>query len=74
MNCGLSRDWFQSFVRYQRGIRSEFRRMQKRYGFEKVNANRSITAVNRDLRGRIQLILDRAEKPEARGVTRGRAR
>jgi hypothetical protein len=28
--------------------------------------------VDRDLRGRIQLVLDRAEKPETRRVRRGR--
>ncbi len=72
MDCGLSRDWFQSFVRYQRKIRSEFFKMQKKYGFELVNANRSIAAVDRDLRGRIQLVLDRAEKPEPRRVGRAR--
>ena len=74
MDCGLSRDWFQSFVRYQRRIRNEFLKMQRRYTFELVNANRSIAVVNRDLRGRIQLVLDRAEKPEARRVTRSHAR
>jgi dTMP kinase len=73
MDCGLSRDWFQSFVRYQRKIRSEFFKMQKKYGFELVNANRSIAAVDRDLRGRIQLVLDQGEKPESRRVSRGRA-
>jgi dTMP kinase len=72
MDCGLSRDWFQSFVRYQRKIRSEFFKMQTKYAFELVNANRSIAAVDRDLRGRIQLVLDRAEKPETRRVRRGR--
>ncbi|HSB67954.1 MAG TPA: thymidylate kinase [Candidatus Methylomirabilis sp.] len=73
MDCGLSRDWFQSYVRYQRRIRSEFFKMQKRYGFELVNANRSIAAVDRDLKGRIQLVLNRAEKPEERRGSRGRA-
>lgn len=73
MDCGLSRDWFQSFVRYQRKIRSEFFKMQKKYGFELVNANRSIATVDRDLRGRIQLVLDRTEKPVERRVRRGRA-
>jgi dTMP kinase len=72
MDCGLSRGWFQSFVRYQRKIRSEFFKMQKKYGFELVNANRSVAAVDRDLRGRIQLVLDRAEKPETRRVGRAR--
>jgi dTMP kinase len=73
MDCGLSRDWFQSFVRYQRKIRSEFFKMQNKYGFELVNANRSIAAVDRDLRGRIQLVLDRTEKPVERRMRRGRA-
>ena len=73
MDCGLSRDWFQSFVRYQRRIRSEFFKMQKRYAFEPVNANRSIAAIDRDLKGRIQLVLDRVLKSETRRVSRGRA-
>jgi len=72
MDCGLSRDWFQSFVRYQRRIRSEFFKMQKKYGFDLVHANRSVAAVDRDLRGRIQLVLDRAEKPATRRVRRAR--
>ena len=72
MDCGLSRDWFQSFVRYQRKIRSEFFKMQRRYGFELINANRTIAAVDRDLRGRIQLVLSRPEKPVARRGSRGR--
>ena len=73
MDCGLSRDWFQSFVRYQRKIRSEFFKMQKKYAFDLVNANRSIAAVDRDLKGRIQLVLDRVEKLEVRRGNRGRS-
>jgi dTMP kinase len=73
MDCGLSRDWFQSFVRYQRRIRSEFFKMQKKYAFELVNGNRSIAAVDRDLKGRIHLVLDRVSKLETRRVSRGRA-
>ncbi len=62
MDCGLSRDWFQSFLRYQRKIRQEFVRMQNKYGFEVVNANRSIPALDADLKGRIQQVLARTEK------------
>ncbi len=62
MDCGLSRDWFQSFLRYQRKIRQEFVRMQSKYGFEVVNANRSIPALDADLKGRIQQVLARTEK------------
>jgi dTMP kinase len=73
MDCGLSRDWFQSFVRYQRRIRSEFFKMQTKYGFELVNASRSIAAVARDLRGRIHLVLDRAAAPAGRRLGRARS-
>jgi len=61
MDCGLSRDWFQSFVRYQKKIRNEFLKMQKLYGFQAVNANRAIPAVDRDLKVRIQQVLQRTE-------------
>ena len=57
MDCGLSRDWFQSFVRYQKKIRAEFLFMQKEFGFQAVNANRAISAVDRDLKVRIQQVL-----------------
>jgi hypothetical protein len=74
MDCGLSRGWFESFVRYQRKIRSEFFKMQRRYGFELVNGNRSIAAVDRDLQSRIRLVLERAEQTETRRTGRVRAR
>jgi dTMP kinase len=61
MDCGLSRDWFRSFLRYQKRIRLEFVRMQKRYAFEAVNANRTIAAVDRDLKARIGQVLQHAE-------------
>jgi dTMP kinase len=57
MDLGLSSDWFTSFVLYQRRLRNEFRRLQERYGFETVNANRSIATIQRDLRTRIQAVL-----------------
>ena len=62
MDCGLSRDWFQNFMRYQRRIRNEFVKMQKIYGFEAVNANRTIAAVDRDLKGRIHGVLNRLDR------------
>jgi len=59
MDLGLSRDWFDSFIAYQRRIRIEFRRLQGKYNFETVNANRSIKAIQEDLKGRIQAVVDR---------------
>ncbi|MEW5765352.1 MAG: dTMP kinase [Acidobacteriota bacterium] len=49
MDCGLSRDWFESFLLYQRKIRREFIALGKRYGFRTVNGNRSIPALHREL-------------------------
>jgi len=57
MDLGLSRDWYTSFVLYQRRLRQEFRRLQARYGFEMVNANRGIATIQHDLRARIQSVL-----------------
>jgi dTMP kinase len=62
MDLGLSRDWFDSFSAYQRRIRFQFRRLQVKYKFETLNANRSIKGIQDDLRGRIQGVLDRAMK------------
>lgn len=57
MDLGLSRDWFQSFVKYQRKIRQQFSALQSRYGFEMVNANRSVMVLQRDLRARVEAVL-----------------
>ena len=59
MDIGLSRDWFDSFAIYQRLMSTQFRRIQKEYGFEILNANRSSDEVDRDLRARIGLLLER---------------
>lgn len=59
MDLGLSRDWFGSFVRYQRLMRLEFKKLQARYGFEAINANRSIAAVHADLKERARGVLAR---------------
>jgi len=59
MDLGLSRDWFDSFATYQRLMSTQFRRIQKEYGFEIVNANRSSEEVERDLRLKIGSLLER---------------
>jgi dTMP kinase len=62
MDLGLSRDWFDSFTAYQRRLHMEFKRLQAKYKFETVNANRSIKSIQEDLKGRIQGVLDRTMK------------
>ena len=58
MDLGLSADWFDSFMAYQRRMRVQFRRLRDQYGFEEINANRSIKAIQDDLRARVQIVVD----------------
>ena len=60
MDLGLSRDMFQSFLKYQGLIQNEFERMQKAYGFDIINGNRSIRAISKDLQARVEPILGRS--------------
>jgi dTMP kinase len=58
MDLGLSRDWFTSFGQYQRKLRAEFDLLRKKYQFDVINANRSIDSIQRDLRARIDVVLE----------------
>lgn len=57
MDLGLERDWFGSFIKYQRRVRAEFRKLQKRYDFAPINANRSIDTIHADLKDRVRRVL-----------------
>jgi dTMP kinase len=57
MDLGLSRDMFDSFLAYQGLLQREFARIQKRYGFQIVNADRDIAKVQRELRTRLATML-----------------
>jgi dTMP kinase len=59
MDVGLSSDWFGSFIRYQRKIRMEFKELQKHYSVESVNANRTVATIQKDLKVRVQAVLQR---------------
>ncbi len=58
MDLGFSRDWFKSFLIYQRKMRLEFMKMAKRFHFEVVNGGRTPKSVDRDLKARIARILN----------------
>ena len=58
MDMGISRDRFESFYRYQALLKSEFDWMAKSYGFVKVNANRSLSEVHREVKGAVGALLD----------------
>ena len=57
MDLGLSRDIFDSFMRYQRLIQKEFNLMQQEYGFHVVNGNRSVGSVSREMTTRVETLL-----------------
>jgi dTMP kinase len=57
MDLGLSRDMFDSFLKYQRMLATEFQRLQEEYRFEIINANQRIETIQRDLRRKIGALL-----------------
>ena len=57
MDLGLSRDMFDSFLKYQTQMGEAFRQLQKTYQFEIVDANRSMNAVNKELRKKISAVI-----------------
>lgn len=59
MDIGISRDWYESFLRYQHRMRIEFKKLQQKYDFEIINANRSIKSINNDLKKKIQMVLEK---------------
>ncbi|RPI01002.1 MAG: thymidylate kinase [Calditrichaeota bacterium] len=57
MDTHLSRDIFDSFIKYQRKMRQVFLSLHRNYGFESVNGNRQPRAIAADLQNRIERIL-----------------
>lgn len=52
-DMGLSDDMFESFLKYQRMMAREFRRMKSHYNLVIINGNRTIPEINTDLQKRI---------------------
>jgi dTMP kinase len=53
MHLALGTDLFDSFIRYQRGLIDEYRRLADEFGFLTIDARRSIDEVQTDLRTHI---------------------
>jgi dTMP kinase len=60
MDLGLSRDMFDSFLKYQMNVQSVFRQLQKTYGFTIVDGNCSVETITKALWEKIRALL--AEK------------
>ena len=58
MDIGLSRDIFDCFLKYQTQMGEAFRQLQKTYKFDIIDANRTVNAVNKELRKKISGVLN----------------
>jgi dTMP kinase len=59
MDIGYSRDWYDSFIRYQTELYRVFTHMQREYGFKIVNGMGSREAVTRELQTHIESAIAR---------------
>jgi dTMP kinase len=57
MDLGLSRDMFDSFMKYQIMMQQTFRQMQSTYGFNIVDGNRSVEAISAELRKKVSAVV-----------------
>jgi len=57
MDLGLSRDMFDSFLKYQEMMIGQFERLQNAYDFDIVDGSRSLDEINADLREKIEGVL-----------------
>ena len=58
MDLGLSRDMFDSFLKYQSLLEQQFKRIQSTYGFTIVDGQRSIDQINSELQKKIESVLE----------------
>jgi dTMP kinase len=57
MDLGLSRDMFDSFLKFQARMAKTFEKLQQTYGFTIIDGHRSVQEVNRDLQKKIEAVL-----------------
>lgn len=57
MDLGLSRDMFDSFLKYQRMVMDQFRHLQTIYNFTIVNGDRPPDVISRELQRKIESIV-----------------
>ena len=57
MDLGLSRDIFDSFLKYQALMAQQFKRLQRIYGFHIIDGYRSVEEINAELRKKVSAVL-----------------
>jgi len=65
MDLGLSRDMFDSFLKYQALMAAQFERLQGIYHFSIIDGDRSPEAVNIEMQHKTELVLARKREAEA---------
>ena len=64
MDLGLSRDMFDSFLKYQALIAGQFERLQSRYAFSIIDGDRAPAEISAELQHRIEQVLARKRNPD----------
>ena len=64
MDLGLSRDMFDSFIKYQALMARQFERLQKTYSFHVVDGDRSPEEISHELQRRIETVMIRRVSPQ----------
>jgi dTMP kinase len=57
MDLGIAREWYDSFMEYQRRTREKFEELVAPYELQPVDGNRSIGEIHEDLKTRIEDLL-----------------
>ena len=57
MDIGLSRDMFDSFLKYQTLMQKAFKRLQSIYGFTVVDGNRPVDIITAEFQKKINAVL-----------------
>ena len=57
IDLGLSQDWFESFIRFQKLMMEQYRKLQKIFSFTIVDANHSVDVVYNILRKEIENLI-----------------
>jgi dTMP kinase len=69
MDLGLGEDFYDSFIAYQSKMLKVFDRMSTEYGFQVLNASRSVRSVGRDLQLAIAKVIDEPQKSSEEKVS-----
>ena len=70
MDLGLSRDMFDSFMKYQALMAAQFERLQTTYGFSIIDGDRSAEEINLELQQKTEQVLVRKREVKAGASSR----